>query len=154
MEWMQRHPPVCFRPELVNHIDNMDDYDVVFLGFPNWWYTAPMAVFSFIEEYDLSGKTVVPFCAHGTGGLAASVRDITAALPDSAEVLEPIGVYRADISSAETAINEWLDNLGFAVAETNSESVKDLRISTVLKKSVIFRRNCRRRANWMAVIQM
>ena len=71
----------------MNHIDNMDDYDVVFLGFPNWWYTAPMAVFSFIEEYDLSGKTVVPFCAHGTGGLAASVRDITAA-----EVLEPIGV--------------------------------------------------------------
>lgn len=102
------------RPELANHVDNMDDYDVVFLGFPNWWYTAPMAVFSFIEEYDLSGKTVVPFCAHGTGGLAGSVRDITAALPDSVEVLEPIGVYRADISSAATAINEWLDNLGFA----------------------------------------
>ena len=92
--------------------------------------TAPMAVFSFIEEYDLSGKIVVPFCAHGTGGLAASVRDITAALPDSAEVLEPIGVYRADITSAETAINEWMDNLGFVVAETNSESVKD-RKSTV-----------------------
>lgn len=120
------------RPELVNHIDNMDDYDVVFLGFPNWWYTAPMAVFSFIEEYDLSGKTVVPFCAHGTGGLAASVRDITAALPDSAEVLDPIGVYRADISSAETAINEWLDNLGFAVAETNSESVKERKLRMIV----------------------
>lgn len=120
------------RPELVNHIDNMDDYDVVFLGFPNWWYTAPMAVFSFIEEYDLSGKTVVPFCAHGTGGLAASVRDITAALPDSAEVLEPIGVYRADISSAETAINEWLDNLGFAAAETNSESVKERKLRMIV----------------------
>lgn len=120
------------RPELVNHIDNMDDYDVVFLGFPNWWYTAPMAVFSFIEEYDLSGKIVVPFCAHGTGGLAASVRDITAALPDSAEVLDPIGVYRADISSAETAINEWLDNLGFAVAETNSESVKERKLRMIV----------------------
>ena len=68
------------RPELVNHVDNMEDYDVVFLGFPNWWYTAPMAIFSFIEEYDFSGKTVVPFCAHGTGGLAGSVTDITAAL--------------------------------------------------------------------------
>ena len=120
------------RPELVNHIDNMDDYDVVFLGFPNWWYTAPMAVFSFIEEYDLSGKIVVPFCAHGTGGLAASVRDITAALPDSAEVLEPIGVYRADITSAETAINEWLDNLGFVVAETNSESVKERKLRMIV----------------------
>ena len=120
------------RPELVNHIDNMDDYDVVFLGFPNWWYTAPMAVFSFIEEYDLSGKIVVPFCAHGTGGLAASVRDITAALPDSAEVLGPIGVYRADITSAETAINEWLDNLGFVVAETNSESVKERKLRMIV----------------------
>lgn len=101
------------RPELVNYIDNMDDYDVVFLGFPNWWYTAPMAIFSFIEEYDFAGKTVVPFCAHGTGGLAGSIEDITAALPDSAEVLEPIGVYRPDIDSAQPVINEWLEGLGF-----------------------------------------
>ncbi len=101
------------RPELVNYIDNMDDYDVVFLGFPNWWYTAPMAIFSFIKEYDFSGKTVVPFCAHGTAGLASSIEDITAALPDSAEVLEPIGVYRPDIDSAQPVINEWLEGLGF-----------------------------------------
>ena len=59
-----------------------------------------MAIFSFIEEYDFSGKAVVPFYAHGTGGLASSIEDITAALPDSAEVLEPIGVYRPDIDSA------------------------------------------------------
>lgn len=101
------------RPELVNHVDNMEDYDVVFLGFPNWWYTAPMAIFSFIEEYDLSGKTVVPFCTHGTGGLAGSVTDITAALPASTEVSEPIGVYRSDIDSAQPVINEWLEGLGF-----------------------------------------
>lgn len=101
------------RPELVNHVENMEDYDVIFLGFPNWWYTAPMAVFSFIEEYDLSGKTVIPFCAHGTGGLASSVKDITDALPDSAEVLEPIGVYRPDVDSAQSVINEWLDSLGY-----------------------------------------
>lgn len=48
-------------PKLAEHIDNIDNYDVIFLGFPNWWYTAPMAVFSFLEEYDLSGKTIVPF---------------------------------------------------------------------------------------------
>ncbi len=101
------------RPELVNHVENMEDYDVIFLGFPNWWYTAPMAVFSFIEEYDLSGKTIIPFCAHGTGGLASSVIDITDALPDSAEVLEPIGVYRRDVDSAQPVINEWLDSLGY-----------------------------------------
>ncbi|MGN0681069.1 MAG: flavodoxin [Candidatus Fimisoma sp.] len=60
-------------PELNDHVQNMDDYDVVFLGFPNWWSSVPMAVFSFIEEYDLSGKTIVPFCSHGTGGIAGSV---------------------------------------------------------------------------------
>ena len=109
------------RPELVNHIDNMDDYDVVFLGFPNWWYTAPMAIFSFIEEYDFSGKAVVPFCAHGTGGLASSIEDITAALPDSAEVLEPIGVYRPDIDSAQPVISEWLERLGFEEREADIE---------------------------------
>lgn len=101
------------RPELADHLESMDDYDVIFLGFPNWWYTAPMAIFSFIEEYDLSGKTIVPFCAHGTGGIAGSVRDITAALPDSVEVLDPLGVYREDIGRAQSEINEWLASLGF-----------------------------------------
>ena len=88
------------RPELTNYLDNIDDYDIIFIGFPNWRYTAPMAIFSFIEEYDLSDKTIVPFCTHGTGGLASCIRDITTALPDSAEVLEPLGVYREDIEQA------------------------------------------------------
>lgn len=101
------------RPELVNHVENMQEYDVIFLGFPNWWYTAPMAIFSFIEEYDLSGKTIIPFCAHGTGGLAGSVKDITDTLPDSVEVLKPIRVYRPDVDSAQPVINDWLDSLGY-----------------------------------------
>ena len=92
--------------------------------YPNWWYTAPMAIFSFIEEYDFSGKTIIPFCAHGTGGLAGSVKDITDALPDSAEVLEPIGVYRPDVDSAQPVINEWLDRLGFAETETADIKIK------------------------------
>lgn len=55
------------RPALVGRVNNIDDYDVIFLGFPNWWYTCPMAVFTFVESYDLSGKTIIPFCTHGTG---------------------------------------------------------------------------------------
>ena len=109
------------RPELANHLDNIGDYDVIFLGFPNWWSSAPMAIFSFIEEYDLSRKTVVPFCAHGTGGIAASVRDITAALPDSVTVLDALGVYRADIGNAESAVQEWLAELGFEKKEEESQ---------------------------------
>lgn len=110
------------RPELADHLNNIADYDVIFLGFPNWWSTAPMAVFSFIEEYDLSGKTIVPFCAHGTGGVAASVRDITAALPNSCEILDVLGVYRADINQSQSAVNEWLESLGF---QQNTEDMTE-----------------------------
>lgn len=99
------------RPALVGHIEDMSQYDVVFLGFPNWWYTVPMAVHSFLEEYDFSGKTIVPFVTHGTGGLASTIQDITAALPDSTTVLEPIGVYREDVDSAQQAVQNWLTGL-------------------------------------------
>ncbi len=109
------------RPELANHLDNIGDYDVIFLGFPNWWSSAPMAIFSFIEEYDLSGKTIVPFCAHGIGGIAAGVKDITAALPDSVTVLDALGVYRADIGNSEPAVQEWLTELGFEKKEEISQ---------------------------------
>lgn len=119
------------RPGLRSHVEHMEQYDTIFLGFPNWWSSAPMAVFSFLEEYDLSGKTIVPFCAHGTGGIAGSVRDITAVLPDSVEILEPIGVYRPDIDSAQPAINDWLDSLGYTQdlesmnREAEDDSIQD-----------------------------
>ena len=69
------------RPALVGRLNNIDDYDVIFLGFPNWWYTCPMAVFTFVESYDLSGKTIIPFCTHGTGGLSRTIRDLKNLLP-------------------------------------------------------------------------
>ena len=99
------------RPELVETVDNMADYDIVFLGFPNWWYTCPMAIFSFVERHDLSGKTVIPFVAHGTGGLSSTIRDLTAALPEDAAVLEPVGIYRDDMPQAQETISAWLDGL-------------------------------------------
>lgn len=100
------------RPELVSHVENMDQYDMVFLGFPNWWYTVPMAVHSFLEEYDFDGKTVIPFVTHGTGGLASTIQDITADLPGS-EILEPIGVYRPEVDSSKPDVDAWLESLGF-----------------------------------------
>lgn len=62
-------------------MENMENYDVVFLGYPNWWYGVPMALLSFLEDHDLSGKQVYLFCSHGTGGLARSVDIITEAFP-------------------------------------------------------------------------
>ena len=72
-----------------------------------------MAIHSFLEEYDFSGKTIVPFVTHGTGGLAGTIEDITAALPDSVTILEPIGVYRPEVDEEQPDVNEWLDSLGF-----------------------------------------
>lgn len=108
------------RPELKNHLENMEDYDIVFLGFPNWWYTVPMAIHSFLEEYDFSGKTVIPFVTHGTGGLASTIEDIKDNLPGSANVLEPIGVYREDVDKSQPAVTEWLDEIGFAKTKTDA----------------------------------
>lgn len=104
------------RPALSGSVSNMADYDVVFLGYPDWWSTCPMAVFSFLDSYDFSGKTVIPFCAHGTSGLGSSVRDIKAALPD-ATVLDAVGVQRpgmdTPLSSAESTVKNWLAGLNY-----------------------------------------
>lgn len=113
MDRASREDAEDVRPELVGSVEDFSDYDVIFLGFPNWWSSLPMPVLSFVEQYDFSGKTVVPFCAHGTGGLSATVRDLKAALPESAVVLEPLGVYRADIMNAQPKVQEWLKELGF-----------------------------------------
>lgn len=99
------------RPALTSHVDNMEEYDVVFLGFPNWWYTLPMPVLTFVEEYDWSGKTVVPFVTHGTGGLSGTIRDLTAALPEDVTILDAIGVYRPEVAGARDDIAAWLDTL-------------------------------------------
>lgn len=84
------------------------------LGYPNWWYTCPMAIHSFIEENNLSGKRIVLFCTHGTGGLASSVNDIEEALPDDAVLEENVlGVYRPDVLDAQETVNSWLDEIGY-----------------------------------------
>lgn len=58
------------RPALTTHVENMEEYDVVLLGFPIWWGSMPMAVNTFLEEYDFEGKIIAPFCTHGGSGLA------------------------------------------------------------------------------------
>lgn len=99
------------RPAITGHVDNMEDYEIIFLGFPNWWYSCPMAILTFIEEHDLSGKTIVPFCSHGTGGFAASLRDIGAVLPDDCIVLTEFGAYRPEVASSQDKLLDWLAGL-------------------------------------------
>lgn len=102
------------RPKLTETVENIEDYDAVFLGYPNWWYGAPMALLSFIEENDLSDKQIYLFCSHGTGGLAGSVEDIEGVLPDSAALSDNIfDVYEEDASGAQNDILSWLSELGY-----------------------------------------
>ena len=99
------------RPTIVDTVENMDEYDVIFLGYPNWWSSCPMTIFSFIESYDLSNKTIIPFCAHGTGGLGRSIEDLQDALPHST-LLDAFGVYRPDTDSCQDDVNQWLSDIG------------------------------------------
>lgn len=102
------------RPKLKERVPDMDAYDVVAIGYPNWGYGAPMAVLSFIEENDLSGKKILLFCSHGTGSLANSVREITEVLPSDCKVEENvIGIYRADIPNGQPLIKQWLEEIGY-----------------------------------------
>lgn len=99
------------RPELEESVENLSDYDTVFLGYPYWWYGVPMPLLTFLEENDLSGKQVYLFCSHGTGGLAGSVEIITEAAPD-AEISDNIfDCYEEDASSSREEIQSWVSEV-------------------------------------------
>ena len=98
------------RPELSAHVKNMESYDVVFIGYPNWWGTMPMAVFTFLEEYDFAGKTIVPFCTHEGSGLGRSESDIAKLCPEST-LLESLAIRGSSVQKAQDDVNNWLKEL-------------------------------------------
>ena len=101
------------RPELVAAVENLDGYDTVFLGYPNWWYGVPMALLTFLEQNDLSGKEVYLFCSHGTGGLAQSVEIIAEAAPGAILSDNIFDCYEEEAPSSQEAIQAWVRELGF-----------------------------------------
>lgn len=103
------------RPELVENVENLEDYDIVFLGYPNWWYGVPMALLSFLESNDLSGKQVYLFCSHGTGGLANSVDIITETLPNAIISDHIFDCYEEEASSSQEEIQNWIAELGYSL---------------------------------------
>jgi flavodoxin len=95
------------RPELKSTVENLESYDVIYLGFPMWWYTLPMCVFTFVESYNFSGKTIRPFCTHEGGGASSSESDLRAACP-KAKILPILEVRGSTVDSAEAAITNWV----------------------------------------------
>ena len=111
------------RPELQENVEDLDQYDTVFLGYPNWWYGAPMALLSFLEQNDLSGKDVYLFCSHGTGGLAGSVEQIAEAAPGAAISDNIFDCYEEEATSSEDEIRSWVNALGYSLPEETNDSV-------------------------------
>ena len=99
------------RPELANHIENMEDYDVIILGYPNWWASIPMPIASFLEEYDFEGKTIIPFCSHGGGRFGQSLTAIAKLAPD-AVMGEALSVHYSGGETLNEEISQWLDANG------------------------------------------
>lgn len=98
------------RPELTEIVDNMGAYDVIYIGYPNWYGTMPMAVFTFLEEYDFSGKTIAPFCTHEGSGMGRSVRDINELCPN-AKVLSGLAIRGGSVERADKDIANWIKNM-------------------------------------------
>lgn len=96
------------RPELSTHVEDMDQYTTILLGYPNWWASIPMPVASFLEEYDFTGKTIVPFCSHGGGRFGQSLTAITKLAPD-AVLGEGLAVSYSGGSSLSENVTAWLE---------------------------------------------
>ncbi|MHB8107112.1 MAG: flavodoxin [Candidatus Cryosericum sp.] len=101
------------RPKLTGHVENMASYDVIFLGYPDWWGTMPMPVWTFLEEYDFSGKTIIPFCTHEGSRLGHSEKDLAKVCP-AAKLLRGLAIKGSMVRSAQKDVSEWLRGVGLA----------------------------------------
>ena len=98
------------RPKLARNLDSLEAYDVIFLGYPNWWDTMPMAVFTFLEAHDFTGKTVIPFCTHEGSGLGHSERDVKACCR-GAKVLKGLAIQGGSVQKAGGNLAAWVKAL-------------------------------------------
>lgn len=101
------------RPELKTTIDNMNQYDTILLGYPNWWATVPMPIVTFLESYDFSEKTILPFCSHGGGEFGQSITDIAKYAPNS-KIGEALSIHYSGGSTLGSDISNWLSKNGIS----------------------------------------
>lgn len=101
------------RPELTSHIDDLDQYDVIFVGYPNWWADLPMAVYSFFDEYDFSGKTIIPFNVHNGSQFSGTIETIQELEPDADVIENGFTVSEQEAADAAGDVASWLADLGF-----------------------------------------
>lgn len=100
-----------FRPVIKNQIENMDEYDTIFLGYPIWWSDMPMILYSFLETYDLSGKTIVPFSTHGGSGFSSTISAVAELQPDATLWRDGLTISRNNIQNGEQEIINWVNQI-------------------------------------------
>ncbi|NYE56736.1 flavodoxin [Carboxydothermus ferrireducens] len=100
-----------YKPALKSKIDHIESYDIIFIGSPNWWNMIAPPVATFLSEYDLSGKIIVPFCTHGGGGKGRMISDIVKLCPKST-ILEEFVVYGSGAGDAQAKLSAWLRKIG------------------------------------------
>ena len=99
------------RPELSTHIENLDGYDYIFIGYPNWNADLPMPLYTFFEEYDFSGKTIIPFVTHGGSGFSGTIRTIQSLEPDATVIEAGLSISRNSVADAQADVKSWTDSL-------------------------------------------
>ena len=99
------------RPALATQLENLDQYDVIFLGYPNWNSDLPMPLYTFLETYDFSGKTILPFTAHGGSGFSRTVQTIADLQPGATVVEDGLAISRNDVPQAPEAVSQWVAGL-------------------------------------------
>lgn len=97
------------RPKLVKYLDDLNKYEIIFVGYPNWWGTMPMAMFTFLERYDLTGKTIIPFCTNEGSGMGYSERDL-AKICVGAKIKKGLSVRGSKAADSEKTVAEWAKN--------------------------------------------
>lgn len=100
------------KPALKSKVENLESYDVVFVGTPNWWSTIAPPVATFLSEHNLAGKTVIPFCTHGGGGIARCFSDMAKLCPESKMMEKGLAVSGNNAKSAQGDVDKWLKEIG------------------------------------------
>ena len=98
------------KPTLKNNVENIEKYDVIFLGSPCWWSTYAPVVATFLDENDLSDKTIIPFMTHGGSGMGRSEEDLKNAEPE-AKILNGLAIYGSRVDSSDDEIKKFVDNI-------------------------------------------
>jgi flavodoxin len=114
LETTQNEQRANARPRLATHISDLQSYDTIFLGYPIWWYDLPQPLYTFLDEYNFAGKTIIPFTVHGGSRLSGTVEKITQLEPRANVIQDGLAISRNSVARSERDVIAWLRRIGVA----------------------------------------